>query len=66
MNPHTSSKELSVKRSTFAQTQEYALLKLKCVLEIASDYGLEFNFAKCQFLRRKIEFCRLNYQKWDY
>ncbi|GBM47981.1 Transposon Tf2-6 polyprotein [Araneus ventricosus] len=30
--------------------------KLKRVLREASEYGLEINFKKCQFLKRKIEF----------
>ncbi|GBM53176.1 Retrovirus-related Pol polyprotein from transposon 17.6 [Araneus ventricosus] len=32
------------------------LEKLKQVLKVASEYGLEINFKKCQFLKRKIEF----------
>lgn len=39
-----------------AQTDEEVILKLKRVLEVAADYGLEFNFAKCQLLKRKVEF----------
>ncbi|GFS67515.1 retrovirus-related Pol polyprotein from transposon 17.6 [Trichonephila clavipes] len=30
--------------------------KLREVLEVASKYGLEMKFKKCQFLRRKVEF----------
>lgn len=39
-----------------AQSEEEGLIKLKRVLKVATEYGLEFNFAKCQFLKRKIEF----------
>lgn len=39
-----------------AQTDEEANLKLKRVLEVEADYGLEFNVPKRQFLKRKIEF----------
>lgn len=35
-----------------AETEE-AVLKFKRVLEVASDYRLEFNFVKCQFLKEK-------------
>ncbi|GFX94666.1 hypothetical protein TNCV_3088951 [Trichonephila clavipes] len=35
---------------------EKGLEKLREVLEVASKYGLEMNFKKCQFLRRKVEF----------
>ncbi|GFU70394.1 transposon Tf2-9 polyprotein, partial [Trichonephila clavipes] len=33
-----------------------SLEKLKEVVEVASKYGLEMKFKKCQFLRRKVEF----------
>lgn len=39
-----------------AKTEAEGLLKLKRVLQTASDYGLDINFKKCQFLKRKIEF----------
>ncbi|GFV12752.1 retrovirus-related Pol polyprotein from transposon 17.6 [Trichonephila clavipes] len=35
---------------------EKGLEKLREVLEVASKYGLEMKFKKCQFLRRKVEF----------
>lgn len=33
-----------------------ALERLKTVLSIASEYGLEVNFKKCEFLHRRVEF----------
>jgi ribonuclease HI len=39
-----------------ARTEEEGLEKLKRVLARAKEYGLEINFKKCQFLKRKIEF----------
>ncbi|GBN43865.1 Transposon Tf2-9 polyprotein [Araneus ventricosus] len=39
-----------------ARDEIQGLEKLKRVLRVASEYGLEINFKKCQFLKRKIEF----------
>ncbi|GFT44970.1 retrovirus-related Pol polyprotein from transposon 297 [Trichonephila clavipes] len=39
-----------------AKNESEAIDKLKKVLQVSSDYGLEINFDKCQFLHRKIEF----------
>ncbi|GFY44756.1 retrovirus-related Pol polyprotein from transposon 17.6 [Trichonephila inaurata madagascariensis] len=39
-----------------AKDEKEGLEKLKEVLEVASKYGLEMKFKKCQFLRRKVEF----------
>ncbi|GBN32456.1 Retrovirus-related Pol polyprotein from transposon 17.6 [Araneus ventricosus] len=39
-----------------ARDEIQGLEKLKRVLKVASEYGLEINFKKCQFLKRKIEF----------
>ncbi|GBM17776.1 hypothetical protein AVEN_99656-1 [Araneus ventricosus] len=39
-----------------AQSESEGLEKLKRVLKAAADNGLEINFKKCQFLKRKIEF----------
>ncbi|GFW71921.1 retrovirus-related Pol polyprotein from transposon 17.6 [Trichonephila clavipes] len=36
--------------------EEEGLRKLRTVLEVASKYGLEIQFKKCQFLKRKVEF----------
>ncbi|GFT61271.1 retrovirus-related Pol polyprotein from transposon 17.6 [Trichonephila clavipes] len=36
--------------------EEEGLRKLRNVLEVASKYGLEIQFKKCQFLKRKVEF----------
>ncbi|GFW36414.1 retrovirus-related Pol polyprotein from transposon 17.6 [Trichonephila clavipes] len=36
--------------------EEEGLRKLRTVFEVASKYGLEIQFKKCQFLKRKIEF----------
>ncbi|GFY30322.1 retrovirus-related Pol polyprotein from transposon 297 [Trichonephila clavipes] len=39
-----------------AKNESEAIDRLKNVLKVSSDYGLEINFDKCQFLHRKIEF----------
>ncbi|GFW66676.1 transposon Tf2-9 polyprotein [Trichonephila clavipes] len=39
-----------------AKDEKEGLEKLSEVLEVASKYGLEMKFKKCQFLRRKVEF----------
>ncbi|GFX69226.1 retrovirus-related Pol polyprotein from transposon 297 [Trichonephila clavipes] len=39
-----------------AKDEKESLEELKEVLEVASKYGLEMKFKKCQFLRRKVEF----------
>ncbi|GFX51404.1 retrovirus-related Pol polyprotein from transposon 297 [Trichonephila clavipes] len=39
-----------------AKNESEAIERLKKVLQVSSDYGLEINFHKCQFLHRKIEF----------
>ncbi|GFY45521.1 retrovirus-related Pol polyprotein from transposon 297 [Trichonephila inaurata madagascariensis] len=39
-----------------AKNESEAINRLKKVLKVSSDYGLEINFGKCQFLHRKIEF----------
>ncbi|GFY44510.1 retrovirus-related Pol polyprotein from transposon 297 [Trichonephila inaurata madagascariensis] len=39
-----------------AKNESEAIDRLKKVLKVSSDYGLEINFGKCQFLHRKIEF----------
>ncbi|GFX63496.1 transposon Tf2-9 polyprotein [Trichonephila clavipes] len=39
-----------------AKDEKEGLEKLGEVLEVASKYGLEMKFKKCQFLRRKVEF----------
>ncbi|GFW94749.1 transposon Tf2-6 polyprotein [Trichonephila clavipes] len=39
-----------------AKDEKESLEKLREVLEVASKYGLEMKFKKCQFLRRKVEF----------
>ncbi|GFW65231.1 retrovirus-related Pol polyprotein from transposon 297 [Trichonephila clavipes] len=39
-----------------AKNESEAIDRLKKVLQVSSDYGLEINFGKCQFLHRKIEF----------
>ncbi|GFU11520.1 retrovirus-related Pol polyprotein from transposon 17.6 [Trichonephila clavipes] len=39
-----------------AKDEKEGLEKLKEVLEVASKYGLEMKFKKCQFLRKKVEF----------
>ncbi|GFT33556.1 transposon Tf2-6 polyprotein [Trichonephila clavipes] len=36
--------------------EEEGLRKLRTVFEVASKYGLEIQFKKCQFLKRKVEF----------
>ena len=40
----------------FSDTEHEGLSKLQKVFEVASSYGLEFNFKKCSFLQRKITF----------
>ncbi|GFU17832.1 retrovirus-related Pol polyprotein from transposon 297 [Trichonephila clavipes] len=39
-----------------AKEENEGLEKLKELLEVASRYGLEMKFKKCQFLRKKVEF----------
>lgn len=39
-----------------ASTLKEAIDRLKKVLEVASEYGLEINFKKCQFLKSRVEF----------
>ncbi|GFV01629.1 retrovirus-related Pol polyprotein from transposon 297 [Trichonephila clavipes] len=39
-----------------AKNESEAIERLKKVIQVSSDYGLEINFDKCQFLHRKIEF----------
>ncbi|GFX10266.1 hypothetical protein TNCV_1866631 [Trichonephila clavipes] len=39
-----------------AKNEKEGLEKLGEVLEVASKYGLEMKFKKCQFLRRRVEF----------
>ncbi|GFS89254.1 retrovirus-related Pol polyprotein from transposon 297 [Trichonephila clavipes] len=39
-----------------AKNESEAIERLKKVFQVSSDYGLEINFDKCQFLHRKIEF----------
>ncbi|GFW52084.1 hypothetical protein TNCV_2819531 [Trichonephila clavipes] len=39
-----------------AKDEKEGLEKLREVLKVASKYGLEMKFKKCQFLRRKVEF----------
>ncbi|GBN22530.1 Transposon Tf2-6 polyprotein, partial [Araneus ventricosus] len=39
-----------------AKDEDEGIEKLKKVFEVASKYGLEIKFKKCQFLRRKVEF----------
>ncbi|GFW16498.1 hypothetical protein TNCV_2351221 [Trichonephila clavipes] len=39
-----------------AKNESEAIDRLKKVLKVSSDYGLEINFDKCLFLHRKIEF----------
>ncbi|GBN90659.1 Retrovirus-related Pol polyprotein from transposon 17.6 [Araneus ventricosus] len=38
-----------------AKDEDEGIEKLKKVFEVASKYGLEIKFKKCQFLRRKVE-----------
>lgn len=39
-----------------SQDEDERVEKLRRVLNVASDFGLELNFKKCQFLKEKIEF----------
>ncbi|GBM81746.1 Retrovirus-related Pol polyprotein from transposon 17.6 [Araneus ventricosus] len=39
-----------------AKDEDEGIEKLKKVFEVASKYGLEIKFKKCQFLRRRVEF----------
>ncbi|GFX54439.1 transposon Tf2-6 polyprotein [Trichonephila clavipes] len=39
-----------------AKNESEAIDRLKKVLKVSRDYGLEINFDKCQFLHRKFEF----------
>lgn len=39
-----------------AKTEEEALFKLYKVLQRAEEYGLQFNWAKCHFLKREINY----------
>ncbi|GFW04714.1 retrovirus-related Pol polyprotein from transposon 17.6 [Trichonephila clavipes] len=39
-----------------AKDEKEGLEKLREVLEVASKYGLEMKFKKCQFLRSNVEF----------
>jgi len=39
-----------------SKDEEEGLEKLKRVFKVAEEYGLEINFKKCQFLKRKIEY----------
>ncbi|GFW54487.1 retrovirus-related Pol polyprotein from transposon 297 [Trichonephila clavipes] len=39
-----------------AKNESEAIDRLKKVLKVSSDYGLEIKFGKCQFLQREIEF----------
>jgi len=39
-----------------AKDENEGIEKLKKVFEVASKYGLEIKFKKCQFLKRKVEF----------
>ncbi|GFT47064.1 hypothetical protein TNCV_3747231 [Trichonephila clavipes] len=48
-----------------AKDEKEGLEKLREVLEVASKYGLEMKFKKCQFLRRKVEFFGPRRRKWD-
>ncbi|GFX96730.1 retrovirus-related Pol polyprotein from transposon 297 [Trichonephila clavipes] len=43
-----------------AKNESEAIERLKKVLKVSSDYGVEINFDKCQFLHRKIEFLDLS------
>ncbi|GFU50307.1 retrovirus-related Pol polyprotein from transposon 17.6 [Trichonephila clavipes] len=43
-------------KSAHESLEKEGLEKLREVLEVASKYGLEMKFKKCQFLRRKVEF----------
>ena len=38
-----------------AKTEDEAVENLSQVFELCKDYGLEINFKKCKFLKRKIE-----------
>ncbi|GFY44775.1 hypothetical protein TNIN_431701 [Trichonephila inaurata madagascariensis] len=48
-----------------AKDEKEGLEKLKEVLKVASKYGLEMKFKKCQFLRRKVEYLDHVVEKWD-
>ncbi|GFV53795.1 retrovirus-related Pol polyprotein from transposon 297 [Trichonephila clavipes] len=39
-----------------AKNEQEGLGKLKIIFEVAKKYGLEIEFKKCQFLKKKIEF----------
>ncbi|GFW88319.1 hypothetical protein TNCV_820751 [Trichonephila clavipes] len=39
-----------------AKNEQKGLEKLKIILEVAKNHGLEIKFKKCQFLKKKIEF----------
>lgn len=39
-----------------ADDEEQAIQRLEEVLNLCRDYGLEINFKKCQFLKRRVEF----------
>ena len=43
-----------------ASNEEEALEKLKHILETASEFGLELNLLKCQFMKCKIKFLTLS------
>lgn len=39
-----------------AKSYDEALERLKIVFNVCSDYGLEINFKKCQFMKQRIEY----------
>lgn len=39
-----------------AENEQEALLRLRLVLETASEYGLQLNLKKCQFIKKSVEF----------
>lgn len=46
-----------------ARDDDDAIEKLKRTLKVAAEYGLEINFAKCQFLKRKVQFLGYSIQR---
>ena len=39
-----------------SHNEQEGIAKLKLVLKTAAEHGLDFNFKKCQFLKREIDF----------
>lgn len=46
-----------------ARDDDDAIEKLKRTLKVAAEFGLEMNFAKCQFLKRKVQFLGYSIQR---